>query len=142
MYKSNDVSTFILRMIDFPSRKRHFNVLFIYTMAAHVPRHRLRHVFLFCVYSHFSEIATFFCPRWTYERGCWVIPNLKFLKKKIKKYLKKSIFFKKNCDFSEFWENRKKITSTICFRIFTVPTCKYRGDHGQIMGRSWADIGR
>ena len=88
MYKSNDISTFILKMIDFPLGKRHFNVLFIYTMAAHVPRHRLRHVFLFCVYSHFSEIATFFCPRWTYEKGCWVIPNLKYLKKNQKKFKK------------------------------------------------------
>ena len=49
-----------LKMIDFPARKRHFNVLFRYTMAAHLPRHTLRPVLLFCVYTHFSEIVTFF----------------------------------------------------------------------------------
>ena len=47
-------------MIDFPWRKRHFIVLFIYTVAAHLPRHTLRPVLLFCVYTHFSEIVTFF----------------------------------------------------------------------------------
>ncbi len=113
MYKSNDVSTFILRMIDFPSRKRHFNVLFIYTMAAHLPRHTLRPVFLFCVDPHFSEIATFFFPRWTYDKGCWVIPNLKFLKNKFKK-LKKNLKNLKN--FQKIWCFFQKITRF--FRIF------------------------
>ena len=46
-------------MIDFPSKKRHFNVLFIYTVPAHLPLHRLRPVLLFGVYIDFSEIATF-----------------------------------------------------------------------------------
>ena len=44
----------------FPLGKRHFDVLFIYTMAAHLPRHTLRPVLLLCVYIHFSEIAIVF----------------------------------------------------------------------------------
>ena len=50
MYKLNDASIFILKMIDFPYGKQHVHVLFIYTMAAHLPRHTLRPVLvLVCI---------------------------------------------------------------------------------------------
>ena len=74
----------------------------------------------------------------TYERGCWVIPNLKFLKKKLKNILKNLFFSKKIAIFQNFWKIEKKLQVQIFFAFLQCPPVNI----GATMGRSWADHGQ
>ena len=65
-------------------------------------------------------------------------PKFKIFEKKIKKYLKKSIFSKKIAIFQNFGKIEKKLQVQFVFAFLQCPPVNI----GATMGRSWADHGQ